>query len=787
MRYLSFRLRLALLFVATLVIVQLLTAGLIYEVTRRALVAEGELQLTSNAGAFVAQMNDISARIAANVEVISLDYALRSAIAGRDRGTVLSMLRNHGRRVGASRMLWIELDGTVLADTDDVTTGNVDAMPRRFPFPDLIKKAYGERTAAVVALDGKAYWMVVVPIYAPQPVGLVAVDVPLDNTLLSHLQQLSALPRDIELVIQSSPSRWSVVAHGSGQMPLLASAVQPNGDLPWKPELVAAGGKETIVLAQHLKQPINTAPVVAVLGYSLDAALRPFHSAVVAGTILLGIGLAMGLLIAWIVARGVSRPIETLAAAVKRIEAGDYRMPPSVQRRDEIGQLAVAFGTMSEAVRQREERIRHQAMHDPVTHLPNRMAAEGHINQSIETGGVLQGALLMIGITRVPDIIKTLGHALCDRLMCDAGSRIREVAEGAYIARVTDTQFMAWLPGADEESVAAAAMRILETLSEPYQEKDVAIDRLPAIGIAVQPADGVRADMLLRHAEVAQFAASGSSAALSFYDEKTDPHRSERLSLMGDLRDAVTHDKLALHYQPKLALATRTIDSAEALVRWSHPKLGAVAPDAFIGMAEDTGNIHRVTHWVLAAALVQARRWQDQGLPLQISVNLSTRDLEDADLPDKIITLLAIHGVAPQSLTVEVTERAVMDEQDLALRVLRRLADHGIGIAIDDFGVGQSTFAYLRHLPVSELKIDQMFIKHLGTDHTDQIIVHSIVDLSHRLGYQVTAEGVENKAALDYLTSIGCDHAQGFYIARAMAPNDFSAFVKSNRAGIGAV
>ena len=786
---LSFRLRLGLLFVATLVIVQLLTAGLIYEVTRRALVTEGERQLTANAGAFVSQMDDISARVAGNVEVISLDYALRSAIAERDRGTVLSMLRNHGRRVGASGMLWIGLDGAVLADTNDATTGNVDVIPRRFPFPDLIKKAYGERTAAVVVLDGKAYWMVVVPIYAPQPVGLVAVNVPLDNTLLSHMQQLSALPRDIELLAQAVPNHWSVVARGSSQTNLLGSIAPVNGDLPWKPTLMMVGGMQYIVMAQHLKQPANTAPVVALLGYSLDDALRPFHSAMVAGTILLCLGLAMGLLVAWLVARSVSRPIEALAAAVKRIEVGDYRAPVSVQRHDEIGQLAVAFGTMTDAVRQREDRIRHQAMHDPVTNLPTRMAAEESINRSIATDDGVGGALLMIGIARVPDIIKTMGHSLCDRLMRDAGERIRDVSDGAFIARVTDTQFMAWLPQTDKSNATAAALRILDALNTPYKEKDVAIDRLPAIGVAIYPADGARAGTLLRHAEVAQFAASGSSAALSFYNVVTDPHRPERLSLMGDLRNALNHNKLSLHYQPKLALATKTIDGAEALVRWNHPKLGEVPPDAFIGMAEDTGNIQRVTRWALTAALAQAKRWSEQGLHLQLSVNLSTRDLDDPDLPGKIITLLAIHELPPHCLTVEVTERAIIDEHDLAIRILRRLSDHGVGIAIDDFGVGQSTFAYLRHLPVSELKIDQMFIKNLGTERKDQIIVHSIVDLSHRLGYHVTAEGVENKAALDYLTSIGCDHAQGYYIAHAMAANDFATFVNDNTsikgAGVG--
>lgn len=774
MRSMGFRLRLALFFVATLVTVQLLTAGLVYEVTRRALVAEGERQLTANAQAFVAQMDDISARIAGNVEVLSLDYALRSAIAERDRGTVLSVLRNHGRRVGASRMLLIGLDGMVEADTGDTATAST-----RFPFPDLIDSAYDRHTAAVVALDGKASWMVVVPIYAPQPVGLVVVNVPLDDALLVHMQRLSALPRDIELAARSTPGHWAVVARGDRHAGLVDSLAAVRQGLPWKPLLTKVGGKEYMVLAQRMKQPKHGTPVVAVLGYSLDDALSPFRSVAIAWATLLALGLGVGLLGAWFTARSVSRPVEALATAARRIEAGDYRAPASMRRHDEIGQLAGAFGTMAEAVRQRELHILHQAMHDSVTDLPNRVAAEASIDQSLGDDG--KGALLMVGLTRVPEIIKTMGHALCDRLMRDAGERIRRVAAEAYLARTSDTQFMLWLSRADQATAAAAARCIVDMLNEPYQETDVSIDRLPSVGIAMAPVDGSHASTLLRHAEVAQFAASGSASALSFYDAATDPHRPERLSLMGDLRDALDRDSLLLHYQPKLDLANQRVDGAEALLRWNHPRRGWIPPDEFIGMAEDTGNIQRVSRWVLASALVQAQQWIERGLPLHIAVNLSTRDLEDAELPARVSGLLSIHHVPAACLTVEVTERAVIGEPDTAIRILRRLAEQGIGIAIDDFGVGQSTFAYLRHLPVSELKIDQMFVKHLATDMNDRIIVRSIVDLSHQLGYRVTAEGVEDQGALEYLASIGCDHAQGYFISRALPADAFAGFVTGQR------
>ena len=303
------------------------------------------------------------------------------------------------------------------------------------------------------------------------------------------------------------------------------------------------------------------------------------------------------------------------------------------------------------------------------------------------------------------------------------------------------------------------------------------LDVAPAVGIALFPVHGTEASALLRRGEVALLSALGSEEPIVVYDPATDPHRPERLSLMGDLREALDHDQLELHYQPKLNLANGDIDGAEGLVRWQHPRLGSVAPDAFIALAEETGNIRRLTRWALATGIAQAQRWNSHGETFHVSINISARDLDDADLPRRVADLLAIHHVAPERIVLEVTESAVMGKPDAAIAVLKRLADQGIDLAIDDFGVGQSSFAYLRRLPVRELKIDKTFIEHLADERQDRTIVRSIVDLGHYLGYRVTAEGVDDPAALDYLVSIGCDHAQGYFIAKALRSDALDRFV----------
>lgn len=763
----GFRLRLALLFVATLVAVQAFTAVLVYRVARDALIAEGERQLAVGATAVARQLDDISTRVADNVQVLSLDFALRTAIAQNDQDTVLSALRNHGRRIGAERMLLVGLDGMIRSDT----ASHADAEP--FPFPDLAEAALDHAAAAVVAIDGKAYWMIVVPVYAPKPIALIAAGIPVDDALLSRLQQLSALPNTLELV-SGRDGHWSDIARGSGSI-VLAPALANRG-LPLAPSLIELDSREYVVLATRLRESEKSAPVAAVLGYSLDDALAPYRSVAIAWASLVALGLFVGLLGAWLIARGVARPIEKLAAAAHRIGSGDYAPATGGAKHDEVGQLASALANMTFAIAEREERIRYQAEHDAVTALPNRHAAEAAIARALDARPEA-GALLMVGMARLPEIIQTMGHSISDRLMRDASARLRPFAARGFVARATDTQFALWLDGAGKTEAIGVAFGVLDALSVPYQEPDLTVDPGPAIGIALHPVHGDEASTLLRRAEVALIAALGAEDPVAVYEPTTDPHRPERLTLMTDLREALDRDQLRLHYQPKLQLADNRIDGVEALVRWNHSLRGPVPPDTFIPLAEKTGNIRRLTRWALATAIAQAQAWESRGHALRVAVNLSARDLDDSELPTRIADLLSLHGVAPRNLVLELTESAVMGEPDTAVQVLKRLADLGVDLAIDDFGVGQSSFAYLRRLPVREIKVDRFFTQKLGEDVGDRTLVRSIVELGHRLGYRVTAEGVETRAAFDFLRDVGCDHVQGYYIAQALEPVSLEAML----------
>jgi len=773
----SFRARLASLFVAALFLVQGVTAALVYRVTRHELVEEGQRQLDVAARAFSAQLDDISRRVASSVQVLALDFALRSAIAQHDQPTVLSALGNHGRRVGATRMLLVDVDGNVQADT----AGRLPAGAK-FPFESLVSRAGTQPASAIAAWDQRAYWVVAVPVYAPDLIGFIAAAIPLDHRLLLRLQQQSALPKSIELATPGRAGGWEVIASGGDSGVVARGLGSDGGALPTQPRVMEVAGLEYVVQAVNLSQSRRDAAVVAVLAYSVDAALAPYRAVAIAWGALLALGLLGGVAGAWLIARSVSRPVEELAAAARRIAAGDYTPPRVDGRQDELGELAGTFASMTDALRDREAKLLHQAGHDLVTGLPNRMAAEAAIQQQLDEAVAPRAALLMLGLGRLPDIITTMGHVVADRVMREVAQRLVPVAGGALVARATDARLSLFCAGATRGEAVTLALRIVEALSEPYREADLTLDLSPAIGIACSPVHGAQASTLMRRADIALIGALGSEEPVAMYDPATDPHRPERLSLMADLRHALeSREGLSLAYQPKLHLASGRIDGVEALVRWEHPGAGPLAPDVFIALAEETGNIRRLTRWVLEAGIEQAARWQGSGLDLRVALNVSARDLEDIELPRRVAGLLAAHGVSPRGIALEVTESAIMAKPETAVLVLRRLADLGLDIAIDDFGVGQSSFAYLRRLPVRELKIDRSFVTQIAQSREDLAIVRSIIELAGQLDFRVTAEGVEDAATLERLRALGCDHAQGFAIARPMPVQAFEAFLDARR------
>jgi diguanylate cyclase (GGDEF)-like protein len=436
----------------------------------------------------------------------------------------------------------------------------------------------------------------------------------------------------------------------------------------------------------------------------------------------------------------------------------------------------------TEALRSSADRNRHQATHDALTGLPNRLMLRDRLEQALSAAARRAGeaAVLLIDLDRFKEINDTLGHSYGDELLQQVGPRLHSVLrDGDTVSRLGGDEFAVLLPTVDGvEEAEQVAHRLQEALHSRFEVNGVGLDVEASVGIALSPWHGTDSEELLRNADIAMYAAKELKAGAVVFSPDEHQTAPSRLTVLGDLRAALEDgDQLFLHYQPKFTLDGERIEGAEALLRWNHPQRGSIPPAEFIPVAEGTGIILRLTERVLDMALAQMRRWQDAGVPVPVAVNLSTRCLLDATLPDMVDRLLDAHGVPPELLRLEVTESAVMGDATRCMETLQRLHDLGVRLSIDDFGTGYSSMAYLRRLPVDELKIDRSFVLGMVTTQQDAVLVRTAIDLGHNLGLTVVAEGVEGAEHVSALRELGCDIAQGYHYARPMPDVEFSALL----------
>jgi len=421
-----------------------------------------------------------------------------------------------------------------------------------------------------------------------------------------------------------------------------------------------------------------------------------------------------------------------------------------------------------------QEALAHQALHDGLTGLPNRLLLQDRLSQAIRMAD-RDGrafALCVIDLDRFKDVNDSLGQLAGDEVLQEVAFRLRGALRASdTVARLGGDEFAVLLPESDVQSASLAAQKISEALGAALVREQCEVTVQASIGIAVYPEHGGDADTLLRCAELAMHVAKQSRGGYAVYspDQDHDQSSGQRLTLVGALRRAIAENELTLHYQPKVHCRTGEVHGVEALVRWQHAQHGMIPPDRFIPLAEQTGLIRPLTRWVLEAATRQARAWHDEGLMLSVAVNLSAHDLQDAELPRWLGEILERWGVGAQWLKLELTESALMSDPGQAMQVLTALCDLGARIAIDDFGTGYSSLGYLKHLPAHELKIDRSFIRDMVREERDHAIVRSTIDLSHNLGLAAVAEGVEDEDTLDLLSELGCDLAQGYYLSRPLA------------------
>jgi diguanylate cyclase (GGDEF)-like protein len=448
--------------------------------------------------------------------------------------------------------------------------------------------------------------------------------------------------------------------------------------------------------------------------------------------------------------------------------------------------LAVAERNVAENLeRQRmEAELEHQALHDALTGLPNRVLLNDRLSHAILTARRSHTplALLMLDLDHFKEANDTFGHLVGDQILRQLGSRLGSALRHSdTVARLGGDEFAVLLPGSDEEGAILAAGKLLGNLEVPLQIEQQHHDVRASIGIALFPAHGDDAESLLRRADIAMYVAKRTRLGMAVYSPDVDDYSPARYAMRGELRTAIDQGQLVLHYQPKIDFQSGSIARVEALVRWQHPKQGLLLPERFINLAEQTGLIDPLSRWVLDAALAQCHRWHAAGLTIPVAVNLSMHNLHNTELPDLIAALLAKWQVVPQWLIVEVTETAVVGDLQRTADVLRRISAMGVQIAVDDFGTGYSSLSYLNRLPVSQIKIDKSFVGSMARQKHNLAIVRSTIELGHQLGLEVLAEGVEDKATLDLLLALGCDGAQGYLFGQPLPPDELKRWVEANQ------
>lgn len=479
---------------------------------------------------------------------------------------------------------------------------------------------------------------------------------------------------------------------------------------------------------------------------------------------------------------------EETAVEAMKAGANDYIMKQNLARLGPAVKRELLEAAVRRDHKQAENMVKHLAYYDALTSLPNRFLLQDRLKQTIlqREQEKKSLALLIMDLDHFNEINDTLGHQYGDVILQQVGNRLREVVwEQDSVARLGGDEFAVLLSRlAAKKDIHLASSKILRALEKPVVIEEIPIAVEASIGVAVYPDHGTEVNALLQAAGIAMHVSKKTGSGCIFYAHELNTYSERRLALMGGLRQAIENGELTLYYQPKIDFKKSQIIGAEALVRWKHPRHGMIPPDQFIAPAEQTALIKPLTQWVLNEALRQCQEWHQRELMIPVAVNLSARNLLENQLPEQIEELIRNYHAAPDWLQLEITESAIMVDPKRALENVTYLDQMGAGLSIDDFGTGYSSLAYLRKLPVDEIKIDKLFVMGMLANKEDMAIVRSTIDLAHNLGLKVVAEGVETKEIWDQLVTLGCDAAQGYYMSRPLPPETFMSWVKESAWGM---
>ena len=718
--------------------------------------AQKQLQVGSNV--FSNLLEARAHELVAATEILVADFGFRQAVATGDQPTIRSALLNQVIRIGADQAMLFDAQGVMRifsVRNGDSVPGDVQALQRL------------SDQAMIAIIDDQPYLLVEAVVKAPVVLGQVAMAFSLDEELALELQKLTGL----EIRFVSSHAGNVMTSFSTLTDSALEMRAADDGDM------VETEGYLTTVFTLLEQSEYR---VEAQLASPLSETLASFDLLKRELLIITLVALLASSLLAVHLSGSLARPVAQLAEAATRIGRGDYTGQVQLDRNDELGLLAERIDAMRVGIAEREELIVHNALHDPLTGLPNVGVVREQLRSAIAGGQ--GGVLAQCNLLTADLLLKARGQDFMDTLIRQSVASL----EGFLPANV----LLAWQPGSgfllllkerELEEAVVIMDGALARLAQKVQVQDIKLSSQWLAGLVAWPQHGRDPQELLRQASIALNDAAPGAERIAVYQAQSDQAYQRRIRLARDLRYAAQHHELSAVFQPKLDLASGEVRQVEALMRWQHSQLGMIRPDEFIPLAEQTGSITMLTEWMIVAVLSQLRDWIDRGIHLQVAMNLSARDLDDPEFPRRVERMLRAQQISPDYLALEVTESAVMRDPQASIDSLLVLRDLGISLSVDDYGTGYSSLATLKSLPVQDLKIDKSFVLQLAENSDDAVIVKSTIELAHNMGLRVIAEGIENAGSLAWLKARHCDVVQGYFISRPLSAADLERWMDETR------
>ena len=773
----SFQARIS-LFLALLL---LLVIGAVYFAVKAVTITvasdQAQEQLKTGTRVFERFMDLRWRRIQYGLNWLTNDSDFREATIKGSPSLIEHALQEFEASLHGSELFVLDLDGNIITST-------LKGLPagQAFPYAKALRLARrNTQTMVIGILAGRPYMLVQGVVLGPLPVVRVVSGMPMDDVFAHELSSLSNLEVSFMTV---KPGESGILS--STQPDFMSASIiefvqehTPGSTIHFS-EFHGRRFLGQMLQLANSGDPGN-GQVMAVLQSPLDQTMQAFDSLDRKFLwISLGALLASLLGALWL-ARAVSRPVSLLAEAAQRIGRGNYETPVELTRRDELGFLAKAINAMQSGIAVREQQLAHNALHDPLTGLPNRALAMERLGSAISARrGVV---LIYLGIENYRVINESFGPEGGERIMRESARVMLDaLRERDTAARITGNEFLLLLESTQVDVGVALADRLYALLKRPLSIDGHEVLLEVCMGIAIYPLNGRSAEELISRAAIACRDAAALPGYLQVYQQDRDLAHQRQIQLIRDLRSAASDGQLQLYYQPKMDIRSGHVRQAEALLRWQHPELGMVSPAEFIPLAERTGSMFLLTGWVIEEGIRQLSAWNRKGLHMQLSLNISAEDLHGENLLMTVERLLKRYQLSAEQLIFEITESTAMRDPEHSLNVLEKLRDGGISLSVDDFGTGYSSLAHLKRLPVQELKIDQSFIRNLDETSEDAVIVRSTIEMSHNLGLKVVAEGVEYQHTLELLERWHCDTAQGYLISRPMDAVAFEAWTSKFRA-----